>query len=98
MGQQLWLVGNPVGEVLLKYLCEPGVQLMPLSLEEAIVGNVLHQGVLESVVGIGCRAAAVDESRFGQLPQGFRELLRAQRGDSGEQPVRELPTNAGADL
>src|SRR5215831_12006703 len=98
MGQPLRLVGNPIGEVFLEYLCELGVQLMSFALEQPVVGNVLHQGVLESVGGMGGDAAAVHESRFGQLPQGLLELLRAQRRDPGEQRVRELPANAGTDL
>ena len=71
---------------------------LALALEQALVGRVLDQGVLERVRGVGRRAAAEDEFVVDQLLQGVFQFVVAERRDGGQQVLGEFAADAGAEL
>src|SRR3954467_8757568 len=58
-----------VGEALLEYLCDPGMQLLTLALEQPSVSGVLNERVLEGVYGVRRPTAAEDELGARKLAQ-----------------------------
>jgi len=82
--QDLRLVGDALREALLQHSRDLGVQLSALAPEQRIVGGILHQRVLEGEGGGRGRAAAIHQPGLGQVPEGFLELLVAQRRDAGQ--------------
>ena len=98
MRHQFRLVGGSIGKVLLQRLGDPGMQLLPLALEQGVVGGILHQSMFEGEGGLGQCAAAVHHPRFGELPQALFERFVASRRDAGQQVIGEFATNTGTDL
>jgi hypothetical protein len=85
-------------KLLFEYVRDAGVQVLAPGLKQGAVGGILDQGVLEAVGGVRWRAAAEDELGRDQLVEGGLQLRLRPVGDRGEQRVRELPANRGADL
>ncbi len=77
---------------------DPSVDRLPLGFEQALVGGVADQRVLEAVVRLGRAAAAEDELGLEQLVESGRQLFRRLVGDRGEQAVVELAADAGGNL
>ena len=73
-------------------------KLLPAGFEQRTVGGVLDQGVLEAVGDIGRGAPAIDQLGRDQLVERRLQLRLGPVGDRGEQPVRELAPERGADL
>ena len=72
--------GLPRGQVrkfLRENLRNSGVDLLPSRAQQAGIGGVLHQRMLENVGRIGRLAANINEFGIGQLTQCFLELVVA---------------------
>ena len=67
--------------VALQRVGNRGVQLAPLGAEQAVVGGVLDQGVLEAVGGLGAFATAEQQAGGNQLLETLVELSVRQAGD-----------------
>ena len=76
-----------VREPLLDGLRDPLVELLALAAQQAVVGGVLHQGVLELVDSVRRGAAAIDELGVDELRERPFERGSA-RGDTAQQLVR----------
>jgi hypothetical protein len=74
------------------------VQPLPLRPEQALVGGVAHQGVLEAVGRLGRLAAREDQLRRGQPLQRRPQLRLRHRRDRREQRVVEFAPEAGGHL
>ena len=74
------------------------MQVLAAGFEQGAVGGVLDQRVLEAVGDIGRRAAAVDQLGRDQLIEGGLQLRLGPLGDRGEQPMRKLAPERGANL
>ena len=74
------------------------MNLLPATLEQSAIRSILHQRVLESVLGIGRRAAP--EYQFGghELRQGAIELLLRHCRHSTDKFIRKRTAERGADL
>ena len=70
------------------------MQLLPLALEQRVVGGILHQRVLEGVGGIRRRAAAIDQPGLGQLarapPRAVRRCSAEMRASSSYENSRPM--------
>src|SRR5262245_46179741 len=73
MRQDIRLAVPELGDALLDYPSDLGVQLLAASLEQRVVGGVLHQCMLESVDRVGWCAAAKCKPRFRKLGEGTVE-------------------------
>jgi hypothetical protein len=82
----------------LEHLRDTSVQLLASGLEQRLIGDIFDQGVLETVGGVGRGAAAKHELRGDQLVEPALQLLLRPVSDRGEQLVRELAADHGADL
>ncbi len=95
---QLFVVlGQPVGIELLKGVAHRLVQGAAPLAEQAVVGHVLDDGVLEDVGGLGQEALLVDDLEGLQLAQEPVELP-AHSGHPPQQPDEELPSDDGGEL
>ena len=68
VGQALDLLGQSVGIQLLQGRDNAGVQPAPSLLQEAAVGHLLGEGVLEGILDLGEEACLVEE--LGRLQMG----------------------------
>src|SRR3712207_5366114 len=82
----------------LELLGDASVQLLATALEQAVVGRLLHERVLEGVGCLGRHTTWEDQLRFDQLAKGGNELFFAYASDGGEQLVIELPADYCPDL
>ena len=71
---------------------------LPPRLEQALVGGVAHQRVLEAVGRLGRLPPREDQLRRGKPVQGGPQLGLGQGRDRREQRVGELPADAGCHL
>jgi hypothetical protein len=71
---------------------------LALRLEQAFIGRIAHQSVLEEIAGLGRRAAAKDQLGCGEPLQRLCDLRRRLGGDGGQQAVVELTADAGSRL
>ena len=76
------------------------LQVQPLSTlaQQALVGDVLDQRVLEGVERVGRAAGAKDQLRLLQPLQRLGQLAVAGLGDLGQELVAELAADDGTDL
>ena len=57
VGDEFGLAGNHIGVASFENLCDPRMQVLPAALEQAPIGGVAHQRVLEGVGRAGACAA-----------------------------------------
>ena len=89
MRQPLDLLGQPVGIEPLDRRRDPTVKLAPTPLEEAPVGDLVREGVLEGVLEVGEEPGLVEELRGLQVGQRqpecgvgqLRDRLKLGEGD-----------------
>ena len=74
MRQNLRLRADEAGKALSDDLGDPGVELLAAALEEALIGGVLDESVLEDVGGIGRNATAKDDLALDEPIERRREL------------------------
>ena len=74
------------------------MKLLAPASQEAAVGRVLDEGVLEHIGGFRRLAVGVDQIRRGQLRERGIERARRHRRDRGKQTIREFAPDGGADL
>ena len=91
MGQPLDLLGQPVGIEPLDRLHDPRVEGPPALAEEAAVGHLVRQRVLERVLEVGKEARLVEELRGLQPGEPSAQLLLGLVGDGLQQRERARP-------
>ena len=74
-GEHFRTVGGDVWELTFQRLCDARVQLLAPALEQAVVGGLLDQGVLERVGRLGCCPAAKDQLGRDQLVKSIVQSL-----------------------
>ena len=74
------------------------MELLASAAQQGAVGGILHQRVLEGVLGIRRRPAPEDQLGALQLLQRIIQLLLRHSGDGADQLVGELPPERRADL
>ena len=77
---------------------DPRVQLLAASLEQAFVGGIAHQGVLEHVSGGGREASPENELCGNQAIKRRGEFRLGHRYDGRKQLVVEFAADTGSDL
>jgi hypothetical protein len=95
MGKKLRLAGNHIWMRSLQNHCDFRMQFLPSALEEAPVGGVPHQRVLEGVSRAGRRAAHGDQFNCHELPERGMEVVFILRADVGHHVIGELPAYHG---
>ena len=91
VGEQLRLARDRLGKPRLEGLADPLVELQALAAQQAVVGGVLDQRVLELVDRIRRRAAAIDQLGIDQLLESVRERRLIERRDRRQQVVAGTP-------
>ena len=71
--EELGLAVHQLGEMGFERFGDPGMELLARAAQQSAVGGVLHQRVLEQVLGRGRRSALKDQA-------GIDEALRAPPG------------------
>ena len=71
-----------------------GVHLLLAALEQALIGGILHQRMLERVARLGRDSASIHEFGLFELLQGAFELRAIGTGHGGQQPMVEDAANA----
>ena len=89
MGEQLRSRLDRLGEAVFQGFADLPVKFVALAAQQAAVGGLLDQGVLELVDDIGRCAAAIDQLGLDQLVQGILERHLVERGHGGQQLVAE---------
>jgi hypothetical protein len=88
------MVGHELG--VIRYdLWKPGfqrggnaaMQLLPSAAQQSAVGGVLHQRVLDGVLGVGRYPAAENQLGVGELFEGFVQLQPRHRCDRTDKLV-----------
>ena len=74
------------------------MQLLAAALEQALIGRVADQRVLEHVAGVGWRAAAEDQLGLDQALHGFGKLGLGQAGKRGDGLMVEVAADDGGGL
>ena len=85
VGQPFDLLGQPVGIERLDGLDDAGVQRPPPLLQQAAVGHLVGEGVLEGVFELGEEARLVEELGGLQVGEAQAERLLGQLGDGLQQ-------------
>ena len=97
-GQEFRLLARRLGKVLLQCRRYAPMQRLALRSEQALVGGIPHQGVLEGVDDLRRRTAAEDQFRGEKPVERGVELAWRGRPHGREQRIGELPPDAGGDL
>lgn len=87
MGQLLVVIGETVGVQLLDRLAHGAVQVASPLHEQALVGDVLDDGVVKDVGGLGEQAQLVDDLERLELAEEAVQLVR-EPGDPPEHRLR----------
>src|SRR5258706_6700556 len=74
MRKQFRLALDEIGEILLQYRGDAGVQFLASRAQQGAVGGVLHQGVLEQIRGMRRDAAAEEEPGIAQSAERGVEI------------------------
>ena len=74
------------------------MELLPPRLQQARVGRVLNERVLEHIGRVRRRTAAEDELGPGQLVERITQVTLFLAGDPTQQLIGELPSNGRTDL
>ena len=97
-GEQRRLGRDDLREPVFEGGGDAGVELLPPAAQQGVISRVLHQRVLEGVLGVGRGAAPVDQLGADQLRQRVVELRRRHPSHRADQLVRELPAERRPDL
>ena len=92
------LLGHPVGRERLKGLDQARVQHPPPLQQEAVVGHLVRQGMLEGVVRLGEQAGLIQELRRLQVRQAAVQRRLGQLRNGLEQRQGHLGANDGSRL
>ena len=98
LGQTFDLLGYPVRRGRLEGLHNLRVQDTPLFLQEAAVGHLVGQGMLEGVFTLGEQTRLVQKLSCLELRQATMQHLLRHPGDSVEQGKGDLHTAHCSDL
>ena len=90
MGEQLRRGHGTVGELVFQDLRDPGVYLPAPTLEQAGIGHIPDERMLERVTGIGRGAAAEQQADVDNSGERLPQIRLAERRDGREQFVGEL--------
>ena len=98
MGDELWLQFDKLWEPSFDRCGNPLMQLLAAPLEQAFIGGITHQGVLEHVSGGGREASPENELRGNQAIERRGEFRLGHRHHGRKQLVVEFAADTGADL
>jgi hypothetical protein len=98
VGEDFRPCGDDVRELLLQHVRHAGVQLLAPALEQAGVGGLLHQRVLEHIDRLRRQAAAEDQPRADEPIERQGQPGSVQAGRVGQQLMRKLPADRSSDL
>jgi hypothetical protein len=96
--KELGLVLHQLGETGFQRLGDLRVQLLPGTPQQATVGRVLHQRVLEGVDRVGRCASLEDKLGSDKAIESCLQLLVGKARNCAQKPVRELASDCRADL
>src|SRR5436190_9725424 len=85
-------------KLLYECAANEAVQLLATTSHQTCIGGVLDKSVLELIRRIGRNTTLEDQLRVDELRQGSIQVPLGERGDIGDQGVRELAPDGGADL
>ena len=97
VGQKLGPQPDQVGKACQQHLGDARMVTLARGAQQAVVGHVLHQRMLEGVDG-GAAAVAVDQAGGQYLVQVLPELLLGHLRHGGQQLVQELAAQHGTQL
>ena len=92
------LARHDVGKALLECARNLAVQLLPAAPEQALIGRIPHQHVLEAVNGIRRLAAAEHEFRLLELGECMGQCGLVAANQRAQQGIGELASDGRADL
>ena len=92
------LLGYPVSGECLKGLDDAGMQHPPPLLQQAAVGNLMGQGVLEGVLALGKEPRLVEKLGRLEVRQAAMQRVLGQLGNGLEQGEGHLGANDGGGL
>jgi len=98
MGQTLDVLGEALGMQALHGVDDAGMQVTATLVQQAAVGDLLGERVLERVFGIGEQTALVQEFGGGETPQHARNVRLAEIGHRAEQLERHVFAHDGSGL
>src|SRR5262245_9331035 len=87
------MLGRAAGRTGLDQLADAAVQRTATLVEQALVGDVLHQRVLERILRIREQTRLVEQLARSETPEGLRKALLVEIGDALEQRQRDLVAN-----
>src|SRR5262249_47746609 len=85
--QKLWLARQNIGELLFKDFGNLPVQSLPPAANQACIGDVLHERVLELIRGIGRDTPLEDQLCSYELRQRGVQIALRKPGDRGDQRI-----------
>jgi hypothetical protein len=74
------------------------VKLLAAASEQATIGDLLYERMLEGIGRLGCHATRKDQFCPDQFAEGGRKRCLIYPGDGSEQLVVKLPSDDGSDL
>ena len=92
------LARHDVGKSLLECARNLAVQLLPAALEQALIGRIPHQRVLEAVDGFRRLALTVHELRLLELGECILQCALVASNQHAQQGIGELAPDGAADL
>jgi hypothetical protein len=98
IGQQFRLFRCKVGKTPLQRISDAFVPFAPAHQQQALIGGVAHQRMLEDEASFEAAFLGKDNSRGHKLCQHAIEFARVPRGNRLQQGKGELPADHGRDL
>src|SRR5262245_52684943 len=92
------LARHDVGKPLLEYACNLAVQLLSTALEQALIGRIPYQRVLETVNRFGRLATAKHELSVLELGECVLQIGLGASSHRAQQGIGEIASDGGADL
>ena len=89
---------DSLGKVAFEDRGDPGMEAAAIAQQQAFIGRILNQGVLEAVGGARRFADAEQQIRVDQLVERLAQGRRRPLGDGAEHAVGEFAADDGADL
>ena len=98
MGEEFRLGLHDIGELFAQDFGDALMQDLPAALQEALIGRVLYQRVLEAVARLGRGPVAEHQPGILQLGERGAQRRLVAADDGMEQRVGKFPPDRGADL
>src|SRR4029077_1472048 len=96
--QELRLALRNVSELAFEHFRDAGVQRAAGLTQQCAIGGVLNESMLEKIGGVRRKALPEEQSCPGKPVERRGQVRLGRSGHEGEQRVRELAPDRGADL